>query len=368
MSGRRIVFCLVVLAAVSCAAAPAAAQPSPSARQLYGGIARLNGQLALAGQGSSSLGLSPRRTLYELRFENRDGYTISLEAFGQTVALDVSRARFRTEERGGRPRKVRERVSETTYLAHGRVSGGSIAASFGDLGRVALRFRPSGRQLRATRRAGCKKPNDSVIASLGAFEGTLSFRGEGGYTSVEVGRAPGRSVDLTALFACLLGVSPRAGASLPPARAPFGIELPGPVGARDGAGGPSAPSVPTHPSGGPRSTTLVATRKEALARLVFATQERGGAPRFLAVDQASAGSVGVVRLAYVRGDEGDFSFDDALSTARVEPPPPFLGSAELRRGLGNAKSWSGQLAVSFLGVPGVPLTGAAFGVSLSQGF
>jgi len=70
----------------------------------------------------------------------------------------------------------------------------------------------------------------------------------------------------------------------------------------------------------------------------------------------------------VRGDEGDFSFDDALSSAKVSPPPPFRGSAELRRGASNQKSWSGPLAVSFLGAPEVPLTGTAFGASLSQGF
>jgi len=365
--GRRLACLLLALTAPACAAAPAAAAPAPSARALYAGVARLNGQLALMGQGASALGLPPRRrTLSELRFENRDGYTISVVAFGQTVALDVSRARFRLRGRGGARRKLRERVLETTYLAHGRVTPGSIEASFGGLGRISMRFRPGGRQVRATRGAGCRKPSGAAIAQLGAFEGVLRFRGEGGYTAVDARRVPGRSVDLRALLACLLGVAPNAAASLPAPHAPLGIRLPGLVSPR---GAPGVPSTPTHPSGAPRSTSLLASRKEALARLVFATQEReGGAARFLAVEQASAGSLGIVRLAYARGAAGRFSFDDALAAATVHPPAPFSGRAELRRGPGDAKSWSGPLAVSFLGAPGVPLTGPPFGVSLSQGF
>lgn len=364
MRGRRIACGLLALAALSCAAAPAAAaRPLPSARQLYAGVSRLNDRLALLGQGSSTLGLPPKRTLSELRFHNHDGYAISILASGQTVALEVGRVRFGM--RGGR--RVRERASETTYFAHGRVTPDSISASFGELGRIAVRFRPSGREVHATRKAGCKRPNDAVIAKLGSFEGKLSFRGEGGYTSVEAERVPGRSVDLTALLACVLGVSPKAAATLPPPRAPLGIRLPGVVA--QGGGAPGAPSTPTHPGSGPRSTTLVADRKEALARLVFAAQVRGdGRPRFLAVDQASAGSIGIVRLASVRGAASQFSFEDSLAGGSVSPPPPFSGSAELRRGQRNAKSWSGSLAVTFLGAPDVPLAGAPFGAWLSQGF
>ncbi|HET6571065.1 MAG TPA: hypothetical protein VFG58_06220 [Solirubrobacterales bacterium] len=371
MRRGRDIGALLALAALSLAVPPAGlARAEPSAPQLYSGVARLSGRLALMGQGSSSLGLPRGRALAELRFVNRDGYTIAVTAFGQTVALDVSRARFRVEGRGRQRRRVRERVAETTYLAHGRVTPRSIEASFGDRGRIAMRFRPNGRKLHATRKAGCRRPNGAVIANLGSFHGELRFRGEGGFTSVEAHRIPGRSVNLRGLLACLLGISPKSDAALPPAHAPLGIHLPGLVAERAALrDGPNVPAVPTHPSGGPRSTTLVANRKEALARIVFAAQVRGdGRPRFLAVDQASEGSLGIVRLAYVRGDASAFAFDDILSSATVSPPPPFQGSAGLRRGPGNAKSWSGSLAVSFLGMPGVPLTGAPFGAWLSQGF
>jgi hypothetical protein len=364
MTARQAIRVLLALAALSFAALPAAAaQAQPTAPQLYAGVARLNERLTLMGQGSSSLGLPRNRALSELRFENRDGYTISVTGVGQTVALDVRRTRFHTE--GGR--KVRERVAETTYLAHGRVTSHSIEASFGDRGRIALRFLPSGRSIHASRKAGCRRPNDAVIADLGVFDGELSFRGEGGFTSAEVHRVRGRSVDLRALMACVLGLSPRADVELPVAHPPLGIHLPGLVA--EAASALPVPAAPTHPSTGPRSTTLVAEHKEALARTVFAAQVRGdGHPRFLAADQASEGSIGVVRLVYVRGPAPAFSFDDSLSSAAVDPPPPFSGSAELRRGPHNAKSWAGTLAVSFLGEPHAALAGAPFGAWLSQGF
>lgn len=365
---RPAICCLLALAALALPVAPAgAAQRRPAAARLSAGVARLSEELALMGQSSSALGLSLGGPLYELRFENRDGYAISVVAYGQTVALSVVKARTR-ESGGASPFKVRERVSATTYLAHGRVTRDSVEASFGDRGRIAMRFRPTDRSIHATSRAGCKRASGAAIAELGVFAGALRFAGEGGYTSVDVHRAPGRSIDFGALLACLLGVSPKADAELPRSGAPLGIRLPGLVAA-EGRGGGSVPSTPTHPGAGPRATTLVADRKEPLSRTVFAAQVREGArPRFLALDQVSEGSIGVVRLAYVRGAPSAFSFDDALSSAAASPPAPFRGSGELRRGPRNEKSWSGPLAVSFLGAPGVPLTGAPFGAWLSQGF
>jgi hypothetical protein len=369
MRARLAIGCALVLAGLSLAAAPAGAAPRPSpATRLSTGVARLSEDLALTGQVSSALGIPHAATLLELRFENRDGYAISVVAYGQTVALSVSRARARASGDGDARRKVRERVSETTYLAHGMVKGHSIRASFGDRGRIAMRFRPTGPTIHATRGAGCRKPSGGAIAEIGVFDGLLRFEGEGGYTSVAVHHARGRSVDFAALLSCLLGVSPAARATPPRPEAPLGIDLPGIVAAgRDGA--TSVPSAPTHPSAGPRSTTLVADRKESLSRTLFAAQVRGaGQPRFLAVSQASEGQIGIVRLAYARGAPGAFSFDDALSSGSVSPPPPFSGSGELRRGLRDAKSWSGSLEVSFLGAPHARLIGEPFGAWLSQGF
>jgi hypothetical protein len=369
MSVRRAAACLLALAATLLAAAPAvASSPSPAAPQLLAGVQRLNAELALMGQEGASPLASRDRALSELRFRNSDGYTISVVAFGQTVALSVSRSQLQGRRAGGDHGKARERSQTSTYFAHGKVTPTSISASFGDRGRIAVRFRPSGREVHASRKAGCRGPGGPSLADLGVFSGELRFEGEGGYTSAEVHRVPGRSVDLAALLACLLGASPGGHATLPAAQAPFGIHLPAPVGGRL-TRAPSAPAVPTNPSTGPESTALVADRKLALDRTVFAAQMRGkGRPRFFAAEEASEGSIGVVRVAYARGAPGSFLADRTLSSARVSPPAPFAGDGALQRGPGDARSWDGPLTVSFLGVPRVPLTGTPFGVRLSRGF
>lgn len=367
---RGIVCCLAatVLSLLCAVPAAATAAPSPSAQQLYAGVGRLNSELALMGQGSSTIGLPADLTLSELHFKNRDGYTISVVAFGQTVGLSVSRAKIRGRAQGKAHRKIRDRASVTTYLAHGKVTPTSIGASFGDRGRIDLRFHASGRGLAATRKAGCKTPGNRPIAGFGVFAGELRFEGEGGYTSAEVHRVRGRSVDFGALLACLFGLSPGRHVALPRSGAPFGIRLPGPFAASL-ARVPSTPSTPTHPSAGPVSTTLVANSKLALARTVFAAQERGdGRSHFLAVDQVSEGSIGVVRLVYARGAPSAFGADDALSHAAATPPPPFSGTGTLEHGPTGTKSWGGSLAVSFLGAPHVSLTGSPFSAWLARGF
>lgn len=368
MSARRTIGSLLAsVAALLLCAAPAAAS-TPSAPALLGGFSRLNDELALMGQGSSSPGAPGDRTLSELRFKNRDGYTISVVAFSQTVALSVSRTRAHEGTVGGRRRKIRERSFTTTYFAHGKVTPTSISASFGDRGRIAVRFRADGRDVHGNRKAGCRRDHGGVIARLGVFSGELSFEGEGGYTSVEAHRMRGRSVDFAALIACLLGASRGGHAALPPGHAPLGIDLPGLVGALRG-GAPSSPSVPTHPGTAPRSTMLVADSKSPLSRTVFAARVRGkGRPQFLALDEASEGSLGVVRLVYVRGAPPAFTASDDLASAAVSPPAPFAGSATLRHGEENSRSWSGSLAVSFLGAPHVPLAGEPFSALLARGF
>jgi|GEM_PF-494958 len=366
--GRTVGVLLAVGGLMLCAAPVAAASELPKAPQLLAGISRLNDELALMGQGSSAVGPPRKSALSELRFVNRDGYTISVVAFEQTVALSVTRARVRPHQGGDGHRKRRTRLATTTYLAHGKVTPTSIEASFGDRGRIAVRFRPSGRDVHATRKAGCKDPSDAILAHLGVFVGALRFEGEGGYTSVEARRVSGRSVDLSALVACLLGRGPGRHAAIPPPRAPLGLHLPGLVAA-DGTRAASAPGVATHPSTGPKSTTLFAESKLALQRVVFAAQVRdAGRAHFLAVDEVSEGSIGILRLVYARGASSGLTFDATLSRGSASPPPPFSGRGILEHGPRDAKSWTGSLAVSFLGAPRVSLTGSPFDALLVRGW
>jgi hypothetical protein len=360
MRPRGACACLALVVALLCAQV-AAAEPAPTASPLLAGVARLNDQLALLGQGSSSLGLTGDQALSELRFENRDGYAITVVAYGQTVALRIAHAQAR--------RRGHDPTASTTYLAHGKVTPTSIAASFGARGRVAVRLLPSARRLRATRRTGCKSPDGGVVARFGIFAGELRFRGEEGFTSAEVHRVHGRSVDFGALVACLFGATTSdRRAVLPAPKLPWGLHLPGAdTGVRRTT--PRTPSVQTHPSRGPKPTSLLADHKTPLTRTVFAAQSRGRSKvRFLALESASEGSIGVVRVVKAEAAPSVFSANAALSSASVKPPAPFTGTGAYEQGPGNAKGWTGSLAVSFLGAPHVALTGAPFSVRLARGW
>ncbi len=327
--------------------------PAPA---LFARTAQLRDELALLGGGSEALGIPRKRALSELKFTNRDGYTITVLAFGQTVALSVG-------NQSGVPRgKSSTRSSTTTYLAHGKVTPTSIHASFADRGRIALRFRSSGRSIRASRQAGCNKPSGSVVARLGLFVGALRFHGEGGYTAAEAHRIHGGVVDYAALAACLAGaVRPGQLASSSFGLAAFG------TAARLRA--PAPPSVPTHPSRGNKPTTLVAERKLPVSRTAFAARLGDqGRSRFVALAADSVGSVGILRFVLASASPSAFTADDSLSAATVKPPAPFSGAAAFQHGPGSAKSWTGSLAVSFLGAPHVPLTGDSFSPQLVRGW
>ncbi len=74
-----------------------------------------------------------------------------------------------------------------------------------------------------------------------------------------------------------------------------------------------------------------------------------------------SGTYRSLRIVAKRSRPSRFRFDRALRTATVVPPAPFSGTATFRRGAkGSVPTWSGSLAVSFPGQPGVPLVGSAF--------
>ncbi len=313
-------------------AAAAAATPSMRTEPLAEAM-RLSGELEEPlGEIPSAFELVRRGALDRLELENHDGYRLDVVAYGQTVMLGVVS--------GHDDRAI------AIYLAHGTVTPTSIRASFADRGRIAVRFRPSGRVLRLPGRLGCIGPGRAAIARIGVYVGELSFHGEGGYTSARAHRMKGSSLDAVAQASCR--------------RKPSGA-------ARASGSAPEAPGVATHPSAGPELTTLVADGKLPLSRTVFAAQARGGGrARFLAVEEGSEGSIAIVRYARVRGPSSAFVADGALSLATVAPPAPFRGAGTLQRGAAGAKSWTGSLAVSFPGAPNVPLTGSLFRTSLTR--
>lgn len=351
--------------AILCAGgADAATASTPSAPALLARVSQPGDELGLLGQSSGSPAMSRKETASELRFTNRDGYRFTVVAFGQTVALSVANSRKDPSSR------VAGRSSTTTYLAHGTSTPTSIRAAFGDRGRIALRFQPGGRTLRASRHAGCRRPSGRTIAQFGLFVGELRFRGEDGYTSAEIHRVHGGSIDLAALVSCRPGAGfPRRDglSSMPAARSLSGTSSAHAAGSRSPSADSSSTGVPTHPSLGPKRTTLLASLKLPLSRTVFGARLRGEGPaRFLAAEEASDGQVGIVRIATASAPKQDFAFDGTLANAVVAPPAPFSGSGVFQHGPGGEKSWTGSLAVSFLGAPRVPLTGSPFKAQLAQ--
>jgi hypothetical protein len=331
--------------------APTAA--GASAQRLLTHVDRLGFELGLPLEDPDPLNLRGVDSISEVEFVNGDGYRIAVLAFGQTVALQVART-------GG------SRPAATTYLAHGRATPTSIRASFGELGRVDLRFQRSAGPPAAAPFDDCHSGRGPILR-VGLFVGSVRFRGEGGYTSARAHRVQGISVDFAALAACLRHslMAARRAATSP--RSPLAalLEL-----TRSGARrAPAAPGAPTHPSKGPRRTILEARSTQPLSRTVFLALARGNRDvRYVAAEATSEGALGVVRLATVEGPRSSFSFNRELSRARVAPPRPFSGTGVFEHGPGSAKSWTGPLSVALLGAPHVSLTGSPFGVQLGQEF
>ncbi len=367
MRARRalaLIAAATVLLGAPAANAVAAPPGSATAPSLFAAVSQLPDELALLGQGSGTFGSPSTPPLLEIKFTNHDGYRVTVVASGQTVALSVASG---PAPRGGPgvplgvgAGETTERSSITTYLAHGRVTPTSIQASFGDRGRIDLHFHPLDRSVHASKDVGCRRPSGKVVARLGFFVGELRFRGEGGFTSAELHRVLGGSVDFRALVACLLRGRSSSGLALLPSAERSALFAP--TGAVD------VPAVPTHPSRGPRPTTLAAERKLPVSRTIFMARSRASEVQYLALSTASEGSIAVVRFALASAPLPSFSFDDALAAAKVSPPAPFSGSGSFEHASGDAKSWTGPLAVSFLGAPRFLLTGEGFVPKLSRGW
>jgi hypothetical protein len=353
----RVAVLLLAVALLCALPQGASADGPPTAHRLFARLSQLSGELELPQAIPDGPALLSAKAFTEARLVNRDGYEIRVIAFGQTVGLRVAR------------RAGRKRPAITTYLARGRVTPTSIRASFAGLGRVKLRFQRSTRTLSGPLLEGCKARGRGPIARFGIFVGGLRFRGEDGYTSAEAHRLHGASIDIDALIACLRGGVVRSKrVESPSPRSPFLPAALSPFATRQHRAPPPA-EAPTHPTNRPRRTILLAESKQPLSRTVFAALSDGRRRvRYVAAVGSSEGPIAILRLAVATARVSSFAFNDSLSHARIAPPPPFEGSGLFEHGAGSAKSWSGSLAVSFLGAPHLPLTGTPFSVLLGQEF
>jgi hypothetical protein len=279
---------------------------------------------------------SPSTSRFDLK--TRQGYSISVLGVGREVVVAVTPKR-------GTPR-TRDAVASrrgsavTAYVARGTVTGSRIEASFGELGRVAVRFHPSGRILKSKPRRRCRGV-DRFTSRLGVFTGSIRFTGEGHYVSVRAHRAKGQVRSPLHLHC--------ASADFQPLLESEGRQLPG-------------------NSAGFNPTFLDASWRQAVASSVFLALKLDKRALFLALAEQSKGSVAEVRYGFATGTSRAFASDDALTSATVTPPWPFKGKGDYKAAPDGTKTWTGSLSVAFPGAARFPLTGSQFTAGLAAGF
>jgi hypothetical protein len=248
-----------------------------------------------------------------------DGYRVGVSTFGSAVFLEVWRGR-----RGNR--------IATSYMARGVARPERLQATFGNFGKVKMRFRPSRHRTWVGQRRSCRGAN-RFIKKHGVFRGNLRFRGEGGYVTVRIHRARGAVV------------------------------IPAPkCRKRRGGGGPNFNFNPFEPRAG-----VLSFVREGIDSTAFLALEGRRNTQFVASTEDSRPHVAIVRTAVLR-KHSPIRIDEALTTAKLTPPAPFHGTARYRAYPDGATSWSGDLTVNFPGAPRFPLTGPSWETFLEVPF
>lgn len=254
----------------------------------------------------------------EFSLDTSNGYSVSVEGTGRKVWLTVDRG-----------------FGSATYLTRGTAWSGGIRARFGHFGRVSVRFGPSGKVSRQRPPKRCK--GRAAIVRTGVFVGTIRFKGEDGYISIDARRAKGRSSTLPR-WRC---------------KGPGGAAR---VSARSKQGGFETAEL--------KATT--AHERIAFGALGFRLRGEVSLTFFIAATDERRGSVRIARFALVpSGRARTFPFHRATRSVTVRPPKPFHGSATFERNADGSASWSGSLSVSLPGAT-VDLTGPAFKAKLSR--
>lgn len=276
-----------------------------------------------------------------------NGFSLDVESRRGAVRVVVSERRppVATFSPAGAPRPGGA-VNGAASIYRARAAGSDprrVEARLGQLGRISVAFHPSGRTRVTTlgpAAGGCAGPV-RIVRRLGTFRGTVEFRGEDGYTSVQTTSARGS-----------------VGTPLPPGC----------------AGGSQASWSRWSGSGScrrpPAAATLSRAPRAAPAIALSAVDRRAGA-RFEARTTAAgvafsaswrerlAGGLVVTRRAYAGAPRASFDFGRALTWARVAPPAPFSGTARFGPGDGDRSSWTGSLSATFPGGV-IPMTGPGF--------
>jgi len=226
-------------------------------------------------------------------------------------------------------------VAATSYVAHGTATESRLQASFGQLGELSMRFHPSQNRPWVKPGRNCRGLGQFLVRH-GVWEGTLRFRGEDDYLSLDVHRVRGT------------------------------VETIAPQCRQASQEGGSRQLI--RPSQEPALGREVPVLQTRWRHGVRAAEFLGGSGRegsnFFAATQEARGRVAIFRAARAEGKTKAVTADNALTEARLSPPSPFHGSARYRAAADGSKTWAGSLFVSFLGAPHYALTGELFEPSL----
>lgn len=252
--------------------------------------------------------------------EGSNDYKVGVSTFGGAVILEVWRGK-------------KEQRTSTAYLARGVSTPERLQATFGQFGRVSMRFRESRNRSWRGQRRNCRG-SSRFVKRRGVFVGNLRFRGEGGYVSVRIGRAKGTVV--SEAKKC-----------------------------RDRRGPPSLPDLSLlffQPE-----TALLALSREGIDSTAFIALEGRRNTLFLVTDEESRGKLAIVRVGVVR-ERSPIQINEALTSVRLNPPAPFHGTGRYLAFPDGSSTWSGDLSVNFPGAPRFPLTGPSFETLLEVPF
>jgi hypothetical protein len=202
-----------------------------------------------------------------------------------------------------------------------------IAARFPGLGRISLRFHPTGEPMYPAPFCRGRPP----IKQVGIFRGMIRFNGERGFTRAVASRARGY------MYRSFKEVCRGAEGGL------FNEPIPGyslTAKARSHGGGVLFSAF--------RSTEDSMTQGETYYSALMSEKRSG---------------MSVVRTVFVRAGPSTFVVEGPSTTPElttVAPPAPFTGDASFRWVSGMSTEWSGSLLVELPGAGTVPLTGGAF--------
>ncbi len=289
----------------------------------------------------AKLHMPPPHHGFETRFdlEAKHGYKISVVGGGNIVAVEVTKPLPHGKE-DLLERLIGSKQAVTAYVARGTVTEHRIAASFGRLGRIDVRFRPSGRVVESRPGRRCHGA-DHYTSRLGVFVGSIRFSGEKHYVAVRSHRAKGKV---------------RTPLHLHCASIPHGVRS-----------DRRARPVPHHTAFTP--TFLTATRRHGVSSVELITLGIGRSTLFAAITEEGLGSMARIRFALTTAhSKKAVVLNDPLTKATITPPPPFRGKGTYRAAPDGTTTWTGPLSVTFPGAPRLPLTGEDFETTLEAGF